>query len=175
MNPSDRPNRPGFPERGVSREAIRAALAEHQRDDVPAHGTHNFRPNYFIGDDVLALIDEVSAAVAEQNVLYADSSFPSLRAIEQELVEMGLDLFNAPEGAGGTVTTGGSESNFLAVKTARYLFAATHPERAPFKLVLARSAIKAPLGMCRRRAMPGAISSAPKAAEVPSCSTTATT
>lgn len=140
MTRTDRPNRPGFPERGVSREAIRVALAEHQRDDVPAHGTRNFRPNYFIGDDVLALIDEVCAAVAEQNVLYAGSSFPSLRAIEQELVEMGLDLFNAPEGAGGTVTTGGSESNFLAVKTARDFFAARHPERAPFELVLARTA-----------------------------------
>ena len=140
MTPIDRPNRPRFPDRGSTRDEIRAALTAHQRDDVPAHGARNLRPNYFIGNDVLALIDEVSAAVAEQNVLYAGTSFPSLREIERELVEMGLDLFNAPENAGGSVTTGGSESNFLAVKTARDYFAALHPKRAPFELVLARTA-----------------------------------
>jgi sphinganine-1-phosphate aldolase len=158
----DRSNRLRFPEQGLSRDAIRAALAEKQVDDVPAHGSRNFRPNYYVDDETLALIDEVSAAVAEQNVLYAGSSYPSLKRIEAELVEMGLDLFRAPVDAGGTVTTGGSESNFLALKTARDFFAATRPVRGTPELVLAHTAHpsfeKAAhlLGVTTRRA-PGSI------------------
>lgn len=136
----DRANRLRFPERGLSRAEIRDALAERQAHDVAPHGERNFRPNYFVDDETLALIDEVSAAVAEQNVLYAGSSYPSLKQIETELVEMGLDLFNAPVDAGGTVTTGGSESNFLALKTARDLFAATRPVAGVPELVLAHTA-----------------------------------
>ena len=39
--------------------------------------------------------------------------------MESEVVARGLDLFHAPEGAGGSMTTGGTESILLAVKTAR--------------------------------------------------------
>ena len=136
----DRSNRLRFPEAGLPRDAIRAALAGMQADDVPPHGSRNFRPNYYVDDETLALIDEVSAAVAEQNVLYAASSYPSLKRIEAELVEMGLDLFHAPVDADGSVTIGGSESNFLAVKTARDLFAATRPTPGTPELVLAHTA-----------------------------------
>ena len=136
----DRSNRLRFPEAGLPRDAIRAALAGMQADDVPPHGSRNFRPNYYVDDETLALIDEVSAAVAEQNVLYAGSSYPSLKRIEAELVEMGLDLFHAPVDADGSVTIGGSESNFLAVKTARDLFAATRPTPGMPELVLAHTA-----------------------------------
>ena len=135
-----RPNRVRLAERGASREEIRAALAERQRDDVAPHGERNFRPTYWIGDEHRALVDEISAAVVEQNVLYAGTSFPSLKRIEAELVEAGLDLFHAPIDGGGTVTTGGSESNFLAVKTARDLFATRKPAGAPFEIVLAHTA-----------------------------------
>ncbi|MBL8701112.1 MAG: aspartate aminotransferase family protein [Alphaproteobacteria bacterium] len=137
---TDRPNRLRFPDRGSSRDEIRAALAERQAHDVAPHGERNFRPNYYVDDETLALIDEVSAKVAEQNVLYAGSSYPSLKQIEAELVEMGLDLFHAPVDAGGTVTTGGSESNFLALKTARDRAAAMRPQPSPCEVVLAHTA-----------------------------------
>ena len=71
---TQRPNRPRFPGEGVPRERILADLAEMQAGDVPAHGSRNLRPNYYVDDEILALIDEVSARVAEQNVLYAGSS-----------------------------------------------------------------------------------------------------
>jgi len=46
-------------------------------------------------------------------------AFPSLARLEGEVVEMGLSLMHAPEGAGGTFTSGGSESIFLALLAAR--------------------------------------------------------
>lgn len=46
-------------------------------------------------------------------------AFPSLARLEGEVVEMGLSLMRAPAGAGGTFTSGGSESIFLALLAAR--------------------------------------------------------
>ena len=46
-------------------------------------------------------------------------AFPSLAKLEGEVVEMGLSLMHAPQGAGGTFTSGGSESIFLALLAAR--------------------------------------------------------
>ncbi len=46
-------------------------------------------------------------------------AFPSLARLESEVVRMGLHLLDAPEGAGGTFTSGGSESIFLAMLAAR--------------------------------------------------------
>ena len=62
------------------------------------------------------------AAFAEyftENALGATSAFPSVRRLEQEVVAMALDLFNAPQGAAGFMTTGGSESILLAVHASR--------------------------------------------------------
>ena len=46
-------------------------------------------------------------------------AFPSLAKLESEVVQMGLSLMHAPEGAGGSFTSGGSESIFLAMLAAR--------------------------------------------------------
>ena len=46
-------------------------------------------------------------------------AFPSLARLEREVIGMGLSLMRAPEGAGGTFTSGGSESIFLAMLAAR--------------------------------------------------------
>lgn len=54
-----------------------------------------------------------------ENALGKNRAFPSLKRMEDEIIAMALDLFNASDGAGGFVTTGGSESIILAVQTAR--------------------------------------------------------
>lgn len=54
-----------------------------------------------------------------ENALGARRAFGSVRAMEQDLVEMGLSLFNGHEKMAGIVTSGGSESIFLAVRAAR--------------------------------------------------------
>jgi sphinganine-1-phosphate aldolase len=54
-----------------------------------------------------------------ENALGGSSAFPSVKGLEQEVVAMALDLFRAPAGAAGFMSTGGSESILLAVHTAR--------------------------------------------------------
>lgn len=46
-------------------------------------------------------------------------AFPSLAKLEAEVVAFGLEVVQAPDGGAGTFTSGGSESIFLALQTAR--------------------------------------------------------
>ncbi|WP_240655259.1 pyridoxal phosphate-dependent decarboxylase family protein [Rhodovarius crocodyli] len=54
-----------------------------------------------------------------ENNLGQGRAFPSLAKLEGEVVAMALSLMAAPQGAGGTFTSGGSESIFLAMLAAR--------------------------------------------------------
>jgi sphinganine-1-phosphate aldolase len=54
-----------------------------------------------------------------ENALGGKRAFHSIGGMERDVIDMGLDLFNAPDGADGHMTTGGSESIFMAVKAAR--------------------------------------------------------
>jgi glutamate/tyrosine decarboxylase-like PLP-dependent enzyme len=54
-----------------------------------------------------------------ENALGARRAFPSVKRMEDEIVEMALDLFSAPEGAQGFMTTGGTESIILAMQACR--------------------------------------------------------
>ena len=54
-----------------------------------------------------------------ENALGAGRAFPSVKRLEDEVVGMALGLFNAPEGARGFMSTGGTESIVLAVQACR--------------------------------------------------------
>ena len=54
-----------------------------------------------------------------ENALGARRAFPSVKRMEDEIVEMALDLFHAPADAQGFMSTGGTESIILAVQTCR--------------------------------------------------------
>ena len=54
-----------------------------------------------------------------ENALGGKRAFPSVKRMEDEVVEMALDLFHAPDGAQGFMSTGGTESIVLAVQTCR--------------------------------------------------------
>jgi glutamate/tyrosine decarboxylase-like PLP-dependent enzyme len=54
-----------------------------------------------------------------ENALGGGRAFPSVKRMEDEVVEMALSLFNAPDGAQGFMSTGGTESIVQAVQTCR--------------------------------------------------------
>ncbi len=148
-----------FPKAGLSYEEVMARLTKLQASDADIHSPRNFRPSYFVGQDIIDLIKACHDRVVEQNVLYAGSSFPSLRQIERDVVDFALDLLNAPAGAAGNVTIGGSESNFMALKTARDFARAKGVSHDVLEIVLAHTAHPSlekaaeMLGMRARRAM----------------------
>lgn len=75
-----------------------------------------------------------------ENALGGKRAFHSVARMEREVVEMALDLFEAPEGAGGGMTTGGTESIFMAVRACREWARGAKGRKGPFNIVAAASA-----------------------------------
>jgi len=98
---------------------ILARLRALQAHDVPVTGGRTLA---YVYDSGLEEADEVGraavAAFAGTNGL-DPTAFPSLLAMENELVGRAADLLDAPDTAVGTVTSGGTESVLLAVQGAR--------------------------------------------------------
>src|SRR5262249_19416467 len=59
----------------------------------------------------------------------ASAAFPSVKIMHDQVIAAALELFNAPSGAAGSVTTGGTESIILVVKAARDRALTADPER----------------------------------------------
>ncbi|WP_232679176.1 aminotransferase class V-fold PLP-dependent enzyme [Nocardioides sp. R-C-SC26] len=100
-------------------EQLRRRLDELRANDLPVHGGRTLA---YVYDSGLAEVDAVGreavAAFAGTNGL-DPTAFPSLLRMENDLVAMACDLLDAPAGAVGTVTSGGTESVLLAVQGAR--------------------------------------------------------
>ncbi|HTI82144.1 MAG TPA: aminotransferase class I/II-fold pyridoxal phosphate-dependent enzyme, partial [Acetobacteraceae bacterium] len=108
-----------FEDVGIPREDVLAALEEMREGDADWRGGRV--PLYvFSGPpDVHEIGRQAFNMFFTENALGARRAFPSLLRMEQEIVGMGLDLFHAPEGAAGNMTSGGTESIVMAVKACR--------------------------------------------------------
>ncbi|NKB57752.1 MAG: aminotransferase class V-fold PLP-dependent enzyme [Alphaproteobacteria bacterium] len=70
------------------------------------------------GEDVRTVARDAYSMFISENGL-GPAAFPSLRRMEDEVVGFGLSLLEAPEDACGDMTSGGTESILMAVKTCR--------------------------------------------------------
>ena len=95
---------------------------------------------FHAGDDVLEVAKSAYAMYQSENGLGAGSAFPSLAKMESDVVSIGLGLLNAPEGACGDMTSGGSESIFLALKACRDQARAKGADTRGMHVLMPRSA-----------------------------------
>ncbi|MFM9135379.1 MAG: aspartate aminotransferase family protein, partial [bacterium] len=104
---------------GVSAATAREELRALRADDPPVHGGRVLAYVYDAG--VEAAVQAGREALAEFGELNAldPLAFPSVARLENSLVGWGLELMRAPDGAVGTVTSGGTESCILAVLASR--------------------------------------------------------
>lgn len=128
------PNRKPFPARGESREALRSQMQAFASADIdwrrgrsPLFVFFNDQETHDAGRD--AYFDFFT-----ENALGGSRAFFGIGRMEKEVLDCGLDLFQAPEGAAGSFTSGGSESIFLAVKAARDAYRARHGRQAAKRL-----------------------------------------
>jgi glutamate/tyrosine decarboxylase-like PLP-dependent enzyme len=108
-----------FAEEGQSWPEVEAAMSEVRRDDKVWNDRRNLRAAYDAGADVIRVANEAFNMHMGDNAIFRSSSYPSLLRYEAEVVDMVLEMLNAPQGAAGSVTTGGTESIVMAVKAAR--------------------------------------------------------
>jgi sphinganine-1-phosphate aldolase len=128
-----------FPEHGTSPDDLFEMMLQAKRDDVDWKRGRLGLFVHYAGDDVLDVAKRAHQLFFSENAL-GQSAFPSLVRFEQEVVAWALDLFHAsPEGT-GNITSGGTESIFLALKTARDWAFANGKGGAPASFVVPESA-----------------------------------
>jgi len=107
-----------FPEHGVGPDELLAEIDEERAGDIDWRGGRAFSLVYHHDDDVLeGLQHEVAGRFLHENALNP-FAYKTLPRMEQEVVLMAGDLFGGEPGA-GSLTSGGTESIFLAVQVAR--------------------------------------------------------
>lgn len=108
-----------LPAHGRSREAVLADLRAFKRDDVD---WQNGRAPLYVfkaDDETYETGRDGFFEYFSENALGARRAFPSVKHMEDEILDMALSLFHAPAEAQGYMTTGGTESIVLAVQACR--------------------------------------------------------
>jgi sphinganine-1-phosphate aldolase len=138
--------RPTIPETGRDRAELLAEMRAMKEHDADWHGGRTFSLVYHADDEHTAFLKDVYAEFFSENALNP-VAFGSLRRFEAEVVAMASDLLGGDERTAGTMSSGGSESILLAVKTYRDQARAERGITEP-ELVLPRSAHPAFLKSC---------------------------
>ncbi|MDP2275790.1 MAG: aspartate aminotransferase family protein [Archangium sp.] len=107
-----------LPKTGTPREAVMQQLKALHTDDAKWKDGRTFSLVYFAGDEVSQLLKDAYGEFIAENGL-SPVAFPSLRQMECEVVSMAADLLGGNEDVSGTMTSGGTESIMMAIKTAR--------------------------------------------------------
>ncbi len=94
---------------------------------------------HYAGDDVLEVAKKAYLKFFSENGL-GPKAFPSLARFESDVVAMTLGLLHGGPDARGAMTTGGTESIFLAVKSARDRARLKHPTLDRPQIVVPRTA-----------------------------------
>jgi sphinganine-1-phosphate aldolase len=127
-----------FPKKGQPKDEVMAELAASQMDDVQWREGKTFSLVYHAGEEVTDLLMAAYILFFSQNALNP-TAFPSLRRFETEVVLMAADLLGGDKHVVGNMTSGGTESCLMAVKTARDWFLSQHPEVKKPEMILAIS------------------------------------
>jgi glutamate/tyrosine decarboxylase-like PLP-dependent enzyme len=128
-----------FPERGTPRDELFAEMEAARAHDVDWKRGRLGLYVHYAGEDVLAVAKEASQRFFSENAL-GPKAFPSLKKFEDDVVDWALDLLHAPPTASGVMTSGGTESLFLALATARDWARAARPSITKPEIVVPVSA-----------------------------------
>jgi glutamate/tyrosine decarboxylase-like PLP-dependent enzyme len=123
-----------LPTTGKPRDELLADMRGLQVDDANWRAGRMWSLVYFAGDDVADVLKDAYTTFIYGNGL-SPMAFPSLRKLEAEVIAITADLLGGSE-AVGNMTTGGTESIIMAVKTARDLARADRPGLGEPEMVL---------------------------------------
>jgi glutamate/tyrosine decarboxylase-like PLP-dependent enzyme len=107
-----------FPSKGKSKSEVISALKDARQRDVRWRDGKAFSLVYYAGEEVSNLVKEAHEMFFSENALNP-TAFPSLRKFESEVISMCSSLLGGDESVTGTMTSGGTESLLMTVKTAR--------------------------------------------------------
>jgi sphinganine-1-phosphate aldolase len=120
-----------IPQAGLTKEEIARKWVEYTEHDMNWKDGKFFGYVYYPGDDYYNVIKEAYTLFSATNALNP-AVFPSLKQMENEVVSMAAALLHGDENVSGSMTSGGTESIFMAVKAAKEMGkkTQTHPYSA---------------------------------------------
>jgi len=136
-----------FPECGLKRYELTKLLPGHKAGDARWNSGKTFGFVYHPGEPHAKISEAYQEAFRYESTLNP-SAFPSLRKFEKEVVGMATELMHGDSKVAGSVTTGGTESIFLALKVARQAAVETGKNEGPFEVILPETAHPAFLKAC---------------------------
>lgn len=107
-----------LPERGLNRADLLRKMEAEKSQDADWRNGRSWSLVYYGGDEHTEFLKQAYGLYFSENGL-SGAAFPSLRKFEAEVVAMILSLLGGKNGEVGTMTSGGTESILLAVKTYR--------------------------------------------------------
>ena len=127
-----------IPAKGRPWAELKSELEDSKKNDFSWRKARMALYFYYLNEEVKKVQQEAYCTYWTENAM-GQRAFPSMKKLETDVVEMGLSLMRAPETATATFTSGGTESIFLAVKTARDWARSTKGLKAP-NMVIPRTA-----------------------------------
>ena len=103
---------------GLTKEEIHQQWQAYTADDMKWQEGKFFGYVYYPGDEYYKIINEAYAKFSVTNALNP-AVFSSLKKMENEVVQMAASLLHGDENVSGSMTSGGTESIFMAVKAAK--------------------------------------------------------
>jgi len=107
-----------LPEHGTPRDELFARMRDAKTADADWRGGRTWSLIYPAGEEVDEVLRFANEMYMFENALNP-LKFPSLAKMESDVVGMTASLLNAPDGASGSMTSGGTESILHAVRVAR--------------------------------------------------------
>lgn len=114
----DAQNKVTLPKKGTPRDVLLGKLQSYHDRDTNWHDGRTFSLVYHASDEHTEFLKKAYSIYFHQNGLNP-SAFPSLRQLEAEAVSMAANLLGGGADAAGTMTSGGTESILMAVKSYR--------------------------------------------------------
>jgi glutamate/tyrosine decarboxylase-like PLP-dependent enzyme len=128
-----------IPEKGLSKEQVLGTLQAFKSRDMDWKAGKVWCYVYNPGEDPTEVTKEAYLSFLTENGL-DPTVFPSMLKLETDVVRMVANLLHGDENVVGHLTTGGTESIMLAVKTARDRARALHPDIIRPEMVLPKTA-----------------------------------
>jgi glutamate/tyrosine decarboxylase-like PLP-dependent enzyme len=108
-----------IPEHGISPAEVLSMMRDAQKYDLNKYSHHKLSGTIYLGDDAhTAFTNEAYGLFSLSNPLHA-SEFPNVRRYESEIVMMTAKMLNGGPNVVGAMTSGGTESILMAIKSYR--------------------------------------------------------
>ena len=107
-----------MPEKGQDWEAVQNMLHARGANDAKWRDGRTAVYVFNAGEEIEQVQKAAYTAFMSENGL-GPMAFPSLAQMEKDVISMALGLLHGPEGATGAMTSGGTDSITMAIKTAR--------------------------------------------------------